>query len=211
MKYSIDGLNKGKIIESVEKIKGNTEKEKKSFVLINYLDGTQDAVELTEENLNTIKAIMEDQAVKYAGQKGNKITKARFKQILGTVLGIAGALGLGLIASETTLTPLVLFGMGCCGVGVFYSNIDAIARIKDVKKYELYVNKIKNQLEQYNEIVAKEKTLTHEVENPKMTDILDLDKTSLSNMKRMQTKLERYLDIELGKQKVKTFENSTNK
>ena len=210
MKYSIDGLSKGKIIESVEKIKARVNEETQEFILIDYLDGTQDAIELTSDNLENVKQIMEDQASKYAGQKKSKITKARFTQIIGTVLGSIGAIALGVIAMKSGATPYTLFAAGCCAVAVLYSNIDAILKIRDVKKYDLYVKKIKNQLEQYNEIAAKEKTLSREIENPKMESILDLDDNSLSKISKIQTKLDRYPDVELGKQKVKTFENSTN-
>ena len=52
MKYSIEGIEKSRIIKSTQII---NKKDSDKAIIVNYLDGTQDVFDLNNENLKRIE------------------------------------------------------------------------------------------------------------------------------------------------------------
>lgn len=212
MKYGIEGISDGKVIESVEIVKkaenaksnikkkttfadGLTE-EARDIILVNYRNGTQDVFELDEQKLKALIEIMDKQATAYV----NKSKKNRFRKGFEIfVLNFGGAIIAASGIVFMVINPAaVILEAGLCMFGVgtlIYVNSNEKKKKNDVKKYELYVNKLRNDLQYYVDIVEEEKKIDPKVENVKCTSIIDLDSITLEEAKQIRDKVQRYVAI----------------
>lgn len=207
MKYSIEGIENSRIIKSTQII---NKKDSNKAIIVNYLDGTQDVFELNEENLEKIEEIAEDQGKKFISGKGKVIKK--FKIASTIYLGLFGinlvlffgrmiAMGFTMHSIITGLASVLL------AVATGISTINIKNKEKYIKKYQLYFDQIKDKINDYQEILEKEKQLTNQKSNNqlKLDSVLDLDSVSLKQVERINEKVDRYYKVD--KQKVKKLEN----
>lgn len=197
MKYSIEGIDKTNIIKSTQILETSSrtgESKPNKAIMVNYLDGTQDVFEFTKENLDTIKEIAEAQAEIYIKNKDKKIvTIAAVRNIN------VGLIIISLLLVITLASTLLKIGV-IAAFSILITIIISVSnrKIKDIKKYDLYVNNIKNKLESYKEILAKEQSLVKSKNKnvPKLENVFDLDKVSLKQLEEINNKVERYNEID---------------
>ena len=200
MKYEIEGVEKGRTIKSIQVIKKKTGRA----IMVNYLDGTQDVFEFTKENLSTIESIMNEQAQEFI-KKNDPKTYETMKKILTTLSVIGGIAGLSLVAFDI-LGPAIIALALCAGSLVL--DVKTMREEKYAKKYKLYLDSTKNKIGEYENILATESMLTNtKKETNKLRDINSLDKVSLGYVESIETKVDRYNEI--NKPKTKTLENSS--
>lgn len=207
MKYSIEGIEKSRVIKSTQII------NKKAYgraIIVNYLDGSQDVFDLNEENLKKIEQIAEEQGKKFVAKKGQTLGKGKlFLNVSLMVLGVMLVTfisqmivsGATLYSIITGLTSLLL------GLTAGVSTINIKNKEKYIKKYQLYFEQVKDKLNDYQLILEKEKQLLNQKNNEpvKLNSVLDLDSISLSQVESINEKVDRYYRVE--KQKVKKLEN----
>lgn len=207
MKYSIEGIEKSRVIKSTQII------NKKAYgraIIVNYLDGSQDVFDLNEENLKKIEQIAEEQGKKFVAKKGQTLGKGKmFLNVSLMVLGVMVVTfvsqmivsGATLYSIITGLTSLLL------GLTAGVSTINIKNKEKYIKKYQLYFEQVKDKLNDYQLILEKEKQLLNQKNNEpvKLNSVLDLDSISLSQVESINEKVDRYYKVE--KQKVKKLEN----
>lgn len=204
MKYSIEGIEKSKIIKSTQVI---NKKDSGKAIIVNYLDGTQDVFELNDENLNRIIEIAEAQGNKYIKNAKSRITDKKILNYISLAMWCFTSF-LALLAKGNS--PLML---SIVGISVFSEVLTIVSFIslkkekRYLKKYQLYFEKVKAKLEDYQEILEKEKQLikSKNRDDIKLDNVLDLDKVSLKQVQKIDEKVERYQEVE--KQKVKKKEN----
>lgn len=207
MKYSIEGIEKSRIIKSTQII---NKKDSDKAVIVNYLDGTQDVFDLNNENLNRIEEIAEEQGKMFVSKKG-KILKRRELFFLICVMVFAGMLmisvGLKIYLGATIYTTIAWLASLLSGLMVVVSKLNMKSKEKYIKKYQLYFEQVKNKLSDYQQILEKEKQLTKQKNNDsvKLNSVLDLDNVSLKQVESINEKVERYYKIDI--QKVKKLEN----
>lgn len=201
MKYSIEGIEKSKIIKSTQVI---NKKDSGKAIIVNYLDGTQDVFELNDENLNRIVEIAEDQGSKYIHNSKSKITDKKIGNTISLVMWCFTSF-LALVSKN--FSPFMLSVVGSFEALTIVSFIGLQKEKRYLKKYQLYYESVKAKLEDYQEILAKEKQLTKSKnkDNVKLDNVLDLDKVSLKQVQKIDEKVDRYREVE--KQKVKKKEN----
>lgn len=198
MKYEINGIEKGKTIKSVQVIDTNkpilylgaNTNNKIKVIMVDYLDGTQDIFEFNEETLNRIKNMVDNQAKTFIDNENKKFPiwfEANVVLSIGALLLVAGG-----IFDKATIFVI----MSAVASFVFASNAVRInAKNKNVKKHRIYVDKIMGKLEEYNEILKKENTLSKE-QNKSLIDIINIDKKSIKELEQIGNKIERYNEIE---------------
>lgn len=207
MKYSIEGIEKSRIIKSTQII---NKKDSDKAVIVNYLDGTQDVFDLNNENLNRIEEIAEEQGKMFVSKKG-KILKRRELFFLICVMVFAGMLmisvGLKIYLGATIYTTIAWLASLLSGLMVVVSKLNMKSKEKYINKYQLYFEQVKNKLSDYQQILEKEKQLTKQKNNDsvKLNSVLDLDNVSLKQVESINEKVERYYKIDI--QKVKKLEN----
>lgn len=206
MKYSINGIEDSRIVKTTELVNIG---ENKKALMVNYLDGTQDVFECTEQNLNKIKELMTTQAEAYV--KGGDfriagIAMAQIFTILGMFVVLVGSIimGLDVIFISAILECLLTINMARLCI-----------KREDIEKYKLFMENAKDKVESYNKIVAKE---NQKVKNKSrsqkiITGIMDLDKVSLKDVEGIINKVDRYEaiagnvlpELETKNQKVKSL------
>ena len=207
MKYSIEGIEKSRVIKSTQII------NKKAYgraIIVNYLDGSQDVFDLNEENLKKIEQIAEEQGKRFVSKKGKALKP--WKIILNICLMLLGimlvCLASSLIVEGATLVSIIA-GLTSVSLGLMagISAISAKSKEKYIKKYQLYFEQVKDKLNDYQLILEKEKQLLNQKNNEpvKLNSVLDLDSISLSQVESINEKVDRYYKVE--KQKVKKLEN----
>lgn len=207
MKYSIEGIEKSRIIKSTQII---NKKDSDKAIIVNYLDGTQDVFDLNNENLNRIEEIAEEQGKMFVSKKG-KILKRRELFFLICVMVFAGMLmisvGLKIYLGATIYTTIAWLASLLSGLMVVVSKLNMKSKEKYINKYQLYFEQVKNKLSDYQQILEKEKQLTKQKNNDsvKLNSVLDLDNVSLKQVESINEKVERYYKIDI--QKVKKLEN----
>lgn len=207
MKYSIEGIEKSRIIKSTQII---NKKDSDKAVIVNYLDGTQDVFDLNNENLNRIEEIAEEQGKMFVSKKG-KILKRRELFFLMCVMVFAGMLmisvGLKIYLGATIYTTIAWLASLLSGLMVVVSKLNMKSKEKYINKYQLYFEQVKNKLSDYQQILEKEKQLTKQKNNDsvKLNSVLDLDNVSLKQVESINEKVERYYKVD--RQKVKKLEN----
>ncbi len=207
MKYSIEGIEKSRIIKSTQII---NKKDSDKAVIVNYLDGTQDVFDLNNENLKKIEEIAEEQGKMFVSKKG-KILKRRELLFLICVMIFAGMLmisvGLKIYLGATIYTTIAWLASLLSGLMVVVSKLNMKSKEKYIKKYQLYFEQVKNKLSDYQQILEKEKQLTKQKNNDsvKLNSVLDLDNVSLKQVESINEKVERYYKVD--RQKVKKLEN----
>jgi hypothetical protein len=207
MKYSIEGIEKSRIIKSTQII---NKKDSDKAVIVNYLDGTQDVFDLNNENLKKIEEIAEEQGKMFVSKKG-KILKRRELFFLIYVMIFAGMLmisvGLKIYLGATIYTTIAWLASLLSGLMVVVSKLNMKSKEKYIKKYQLYFEQVKNKLSDYQQILEKEKQLTKQKNNDsvKLNSVLDLDNVSLKQVESINEKVERYYKVD--RQKVKKLEN----
>lgn len=207
MKYSIEGIEKSRIIKSTQII---NKKDSDKAVIVNYLDGTQDVFDLNNENLKKIEEIAEEQGKMFVSKKG-KILKRRELLFLICVMIFAGMLmisvGLKIYLGATIYTTIAWLASLLSGLMVVVSKLNMKSKEKYINKYQLYFEQVKNKLSDYQQILEKEKQLTKQKNNDsvKLNSVLDLDNVSLKQVESINEKVERYYKVD--RQKVKKLEN----
>ena len=207
MKYSIEGIEKSRIIKSTQII---NKKDSDKAVIVNYLEGTQDVFDLNNENLKKIEEIAEEQGKMFVSKKG-KILKRRELFFLIYVMIFAGMLmisvGLKIYLGATIYTTIAWLASLLSGLMVVVSKLNMKSKEKYIKKYQLYFEQVKNKLSDYQQILEKEKQLTKQKNNDsvKLNSVLDLDNVSLKQVESINEKVERYYKVD--RQKVKKLEN----
>lgn len=207
MKYSIEGIEKSRIIKSTQII---NKKDSDKAVIVNYLDGTQDVFDLNNENLKRIEEIAEEQGKMFVSKKG-KILKRRDLFFLICVMIFAGMLmisvGLKIYLGATIYTTIAWLASLLSGLMVVVSKLNMKSKEKYINKYQLYFEQVKNKLSDYQQILEKEKQLTKQKNNDsvKLNSVLDLDNVSLKQVESINEKVERYYKVD--RQKVKKLEN----
>ena len=207
MKYSIEGIEKSRIIKSTQII---NKKDSDKAVIVNYLDGTQDVFDLNNENLKKIEEIAEEQGKMFVSKKG-KILKRIELFFLICVMIFAGMLmisvGLKIYLGATIYTTIAWLASLLSGLMVVVSKLNMKSKEKYIKKYQLYFEQVKNKLSDYQQILEKEKQLTKQKNNDsvKLNSVLDLDNVSLKQVESINEKVERYYKVD--RQKVKKLEN----
>lgn len=207
MKYSIEGIEKSRIIKSTQII---NKKDSDKAVIVNYLDGTQDVFDLNNENLKKIEEIAEEQGKMFVSKKG-KILKRRELFFLICVMVFAGMLmisvGLKIYLGATIYTTIAWLASLLSGLMVVVSKLNMKSKEKYINKYQLYFEQVKNKLSDYQQILEKEKQLTKQKNNDsvKLNSVLDLDNVSLKQVESINEKVERYYKVD--RQKVKKLEN----
>lgn len=207
MKYSIEGIEKSRIIKSTQII---NKKDSDKAVIVNYLDGTQDVFDLNNENLKKIEEIAEEQGKMFVSKKG-KILKRRELFFLIYVMIFPGMLmisvGLKIYLGATIYTTIAWLASLLSGLMVVVSKLNMKSKEKYINKYQLYFEQVKNKLSDYQQILEKEKQLTKQKNNDsvKLNSVLDLDNVSLKQVESINEKVERYYKVD--RQKVKKLEN----
>lgn len=207
MKYSIEGIEKSRIIKSTQII---NKKDSDKAVIVNYLDGTQDVFDLNNENLNRIEEIAEEQGKMFVSKK-EKILKRRELFFLMCVMVFAGMLmisvGSKIYLGATIYTTIAWLASLLSGLMVVVSKLNMKSKEKYINKYQLYFEQVKNKLSAYQQILEKEKQLTKQKNNDsvKLNSVLDLDNVSLKQVESINEKVERYYKVD--RQKVKKLEN----
>lgn len=207
MKYSIEGIEKSRVIKSTQII------NKKAYghaIIVNYLDGSQDVFDLNEENLKKIEEIAEEQGKRFVSKKGK--TLKPWKIVLNTCLMLLGimlvCLASSLIVEGATLVSAVA-GLASLLLGLMagISVINTKNKEKYIKKYQLYFEQVKDKLNDYQQILEKEKQLLNQKNNEsvRLNSVLDLDNVSLKQVESINEKVDRYYKID--RQKVKKLEN----
>lgn len=207
MKYSVEGIEKSRIIKSTQII---NKKDSDKAIIVNYLDGTQDVFDLNNENLKKIEEIAEEQGKMFVSKKG-KILKRRELFFLICVMIFAGMLmisvGLKIYLGATIYTTIAWLASLLSGLMVVVSKLNMKSKEKYINKYQLYFEQVKNKLSDYQQILEKEKQLTKQKNNDsvKLNSVLDLDNVSLKQVESINEKVERYYKVD--RQKVKKLEN----
>ena len=206
MKYKIDGIEASETIKSTQVI--NTKNKK--IIMVNYLDGTQDVFELNDDILNKIETMMNYQAQRYCKENDRYealFSYKLFKIMLKAIAIVFGTASVVFIFNHALISTI----LSALATGIM---VGLLARAsydeKYYLKYKLYLNSTMNKLQEYKDIIAKEKQLSlskSKSNDCKINNIGDLDNVSYKYVKSIETKVDRYNAID--KQKTKTLENSS--
>ena len=206
MKYKIEGIAASETIKSTQVI--NTKAKK--AIMVNYLDGTQDVFELNDEVLRKIEIMMNDQAQRYCKENDRYevlFPYKLFKIMLKAIAIVFGAASVVFIFNHALISTILSALATGIMVGVLAKTH---SKEKYHLKYKLYLDSTMNKLQEYKDIIAKEKqlSLSKSKDNDcKINNISDLDNVSYKYVKSIETKVDRYNAID-HKQKKKTLENS---
>ena len=188
MKYSIDGIKDGHVIESIS--------ETLETIMVSYLDGTQDIIEKNQETKERILSIMEVHAEEYIHNKGEKVKTLKKKRIYGWFFALIIMIiscGFGILPVFISLALTVL-GISLAAVNDFKVE----KQINDLDKYELYLKEIRNIVGEYEKIKSKEievrpgKSIEIIKNQKTLNNIASLDSYSLEELKEIKDKVERY-------------------
>ncbi len=207
MKYSIDEIEKSKVIRSTQIV---NKKNSNKAVIVNYLDGTQDVFELNDENLKRIEEIAEEQGKIFVSKKGKTLKRGElfFKNcIMVFVAMLIISVGSKVFLGTTIYTAITWLASLLLGLMVAVSKLNIKSKEKYINKYQLYFEQVKDKLNDYQQILEKEKQLLNQKNNEpvKLNSILDLDNISLSQVESINEKVDRYYKVD--RQKVKKIEN----
>jgi len=214
MKYSIDGISKERTIKSVDVVKmveeveqGENSKEQqeqknKRIIVVNYLDGTQDIFDFSLVTLRQIEDIMLAQGKKYVAKGSKKIfLNSNIHALFAGMAVLSGG------AAAFVASPLVAVALGVTAISCGTAAVVGHVKKQDYKKYEFFFRKVADKLDDYKKILATEQEIAEpkSTKSTKMTGIRQLDNTSMRSLETIVTKVERYHEIEKGRQKVKTL------
>lgn len=203
MKYKIEGIEASETIKSTQVI--NTKNKK--VIMVNYLDGTQDVFELNDDILNKIETMMNYQAKKYCKAKKTGFNFTTEKMIFLIFASCFASLGIAFSLANSTIPAIV----SACLTWAFGALIAKTrAKEKYYLKYKLYLDSTNKKMQEYKDILKKEKQLSlskSKSNNCKINNIGDLDKVSYKYVKSIDEKVDRYNEI--NKAKTKTLENSS--
>lgn len=209
MKYSIEGIEKGKTIKSVQvvdgiKATGNKETMLRAnaakIVMVDYLDGTQDVFEFDEATINRIQSVVDAQAKVFVEK-----SKAKFP-LWGEINAVIS--GLCTATAYTFYPNLMGMIIGAAGTIFFLGNAIRIGiKNQNIKKHEIYVSRIMGKLDEYRNILEKEKYLskTNSKHYGEPEKIINIDKKTISELEYIGNKVERYQYIEGKSPKVKSL------
>lgn len=215
MKYSVDGLAKGKIIKSVDVIKqSKTDKRIKdsSFeettvdvIVVNYLDGTQDVLKFDSNTLKNIEEVMIAQAESYVSRSSSNRIFYNISQFFCLLIALGG---IGFALSSTGLLQLIVSIALIVGSGAMTLNLQL--KKNDLKKYELFVQNAIYKVLEYKKIISNEANFikNKSKKDPNFSGIRDLDNVSLKEINQVINKVDRYKDykeVETKVQKVKSL------
>lgn len=196
MKYSIEKLNEKEIIKSVKIISdGNNAKA----IDVIYLDKKKNRIEYTPENYNRIIEIMTEQAKNYVAKKDNKIKKLKYNKMIFIIICML-MLTIGFSTALFTSLEMAIGCLSVTGLSALLTiplTIKCDLEIRDIEKYAMYLNDFNTELEKYNNIINKEKSLGKKIskdEKNKMnlSDITKLDNYSLKELKEIREKVVSY-------------------
>lgn len=198
MKYSIEGLKDSEVIKSIKTIKNDSKKA----IEVSYLNGERDIVDFNKETMDKIIGIMMEHAKEFVKDKEKQIEKVKTDQISKILLGvIIDVLGLGLVVLPLPIWVTILGALLILISYVSFSDsIRLDQKIKDLGKYDLYLNEVQKDIEKYREIINKEIDLGAEkdktvIKNSKLENISMLDNYSLNDLKKIKEKVERYTNL----------------
>lgn len=207
MKYGIEGIEKSKTIKSTQVL---NVKDSGKAIIVNYLDGTQDVFELNDDNLKKIVDIAETQGKKFTLKPSKRLISMNAIRSISIGLfttSIFANIFLAITGSISSASAIisVIFAMS-----TLVSTIDVSKSRNYEKKYKLYYETVKTKLEEYKEILEKEKQLTKAktVDSIQLDNVLDLDNVSLKQVQSIAEKVERYQSVEKTKVKIKEKNNS---
>ena len=201
MKYEIKDLEKGKTIKSVQVIDtnrpvlylGSNTNNKVKVIMVDYLDGTQDIFEFNEETLKRLQNKVDAQAKMFVDKhKGNILILWLLFNVaifFGTLVGVSFVA----TCNIGTIPEAIL--MGILSVVSAGNAARLNAKNKNIKKHKIYVEKIMGKLEEYNEILKKENSLSKE-SNKELVNIINIDNKSVKELEYIGNKIERYNEIE---------------
>lgn len=202
MKYEIEGIEKGRTIKSVQVVNSKpVENEKRKnikVIMVDYLDGTQDVFEFNEETLKKIQSMVDTQAKSFVDNQKDKFP---WFEINGIIAALSCLIFfLTTFVEVSMMSVIISFGkVGMLSAIVFALTVCNAARLKfkenNIKKHEIYVDKIMGKLEEYNEILKKENALSKEP-NKELVNIINIDKNSVKELEHIGNKIERYNEIE---------------
>jgi len=186
MKYEYEGTSKKEIIKNYEK--------KEDKIIINFLDGYNCEVPLTEENESDLLKIMLDQA-----QDRNNITKIKELEkhkktaLIGAILTTVStfvngsAYFLNNSNNEEKIVNLIIGILsGVCAIYGIAGYKAINDEIKDLKKYELYLS-----MKEYIENSNAQEYLFDGIKNNEL-NINILDSYTLKEMYQLRKNLEIY-------------------
>lgn len=209
MKYSIEGVEESRTIKSTQII---NKKNGGKAIIVNYLDGTQDVFDLTDENLGKIVEIAEEQGRRFASEEPkrlNNVIKGSLKVI--SLLAVLIISLFFVMFKVGTIAPIFIVPVEVLLIfleGVAMNTFNTKCREKeDLKKFRLYFDQVRDKLNDYKQIIEKEKKLTNKKINNhvKLENVLDLDNVTLEQVQNINEKVDRYREVE--KTKVKKIEN----
>lgn len=195
MKYKIDGLELSKTISKVI--------DKDKFLEVRYLDGSNDVLEKTNDNMLNIKKQMYIQANKYTdtfSSKKEELTE-KFKNIkdlsLMHLIMILTIIMFALVFIPqgviTVLLAIILTGLGVSFSSLLKGLYVCKGQLQDLEKYNLFIKEFEDKIQAFNNIMIKEASLKRTKSNKiEQIDIVNLDKYSLEEIKNMLLKTERY-------------------
>ncbi len=195
MKYKIDGLEPSKTISKVI--------DKDKFLEVRYLDGSNDVLEKTNDNMLNIKKQMYIQANKYTdtfSSKKEELTE-KFKNIkdlsLMHLIMILTIIMFALVFIPqgviTVLLAIILTGLGVSFSSLLKGLYVCKGQLQDLEKYNLFIKEFEDKIQAFNNIMIKEASLKRTKSNKiEQIDIVNLDKYSLEEIKNMLLKTERY-------------------
>lgn len=194
MKYSIEGINDKEVIKSIEII---SNEHGKKAIDVTYLDGKRDRVTYNDEIYNRIINTMTEQARKYVSEKNKKIKDLKNDEKFIVLFDML-LLILSLSSFFASLPIITTIGSLSLGFVLSIVGIPIINNIiKDLEKYEMYLDGFEKEVKEYKEIIAKEEQLgknksLSEVMNMNLNDITNLDKYNLKQLKEIREKVIRY-------------------
>lgn len=209
MKYEIKGIEKGKTIKSVQVVDGAKLEKRPSgmlktnsskLIMVDYLDGTQDVFEFDEKTINRIQNIVDAQASCFVSVESEKMPLwGEFNYVFS---------GACILIALNLLNSIIGMAICCSGAIIFLGNgIRIKLREKSLKKHIIYEDKIQGKLEEYRNILEKEKHLskTNSKQHNEMEPVINIDNKSIKELEYIGNKIERYNEIDDKNPKVKTL------
>ena len=180
MKYEYDGKEKKDIVENYE--------ENNNKIVINYLDGSTQTIQLTKENLEHIKGILLKQAEERRNTDGEKILADgllyRGAQLGVSVMGLVTSI---LFSASTQFSAERIFFAGVsaiCAINIIFTGQKICIEqkeIDDIRKYNIYLNN-KEDFDEYKDRLE----LYENVEYKKPIDINTIDEYSYEDLEQMR-------------------------
>ena len=199
MKYRIDGVKNSRTIRNIMVI--NDKNKRPVSIEVIYLDDTNDIVEYTKDNYERILNIMKSQGLEFIKYKNQEqVSIKACSKIVGYIhLILIIFLAVLVVVNSKGLTALTWILLLTTPLDLFYQYKN-YSKIKELDKYDIFLNQLENKLGEYKEIVEKEKVLDNGKttvfnELKKLNNISDLDRLSVSDLICIKNKIERYCEI----------------